>query len=87
MKHAVVFEPADFQVFLDSLKQIVRDEMKGYVVETPFTAREAAAYLRITEKTLWERIRKGKMPADLVHRSAGSVYFFASELEAYLKRS
>ena len=87
MKHAVVFEPDDFRVFLESLREIVRDELKSYIVEKPMTTREAAAYLRITEKTLWERIRKGKMPADLVHRSAGSVYFFASELEAYLKRS
>lgn len=85
MNHAVIFNPSDFQQFLSELKEIAKTELRGYVVEEPMTAKEAASYLNVTEKTLWERIRKGKIPAELIHRNAGSVYFFASELFKYLK--
>lgn len=87
MKQAVIFTPDEFDAFLSNLKDIAKDALKQHVVEKPMTAKEAAAYLNVTEKTLWERIRKGKMPADLVHRSAGSVYFFATELHQYIKNS
>ena len=87
MDQAIIFNPDDFRRFLTELKEIARTELKGYVVEEPFTAKEAASYLNITEKTLWERIRKGKVPSDLIHRNVGSVYFFASELHQYIKES
>lgn len=87
MDQAVIFTPDDFRQFLAQLREIVKKEMKGYVVEEPMTSKEAASYLNITEKTLWERIRKGKMPADLIHRSVGSVYFLPSELYQYIKSS
>lgn len=87
MNQAVIFTPDDFQKFLTHLKEIVRTEMKGYVVEEPMTAKEAASYLNVTEKTMWERFRKGKMSTGVIHRVGGSTYFFASELHQYIKNN
>jgi predicted DNA-binding transcriptional regulator AlpA len=87
MKQAVIFNPDDFQQFLSELKAIAKAELRGYVVEEPMTAKEAASFLNITEKTLWERVRKGKLPTELIHRNVGSVYFFASELHQYIKNN
>jgi len=87
MNQAVIFHPDDFQKFLAQLREVVKTELKGYVVEEPMTTKEAASYLNITEKTLWERVRKGKIPAELIHRNAGSVYFFPSEIHQYIKNN
>lgn len=85
MNQAVIFSPADWQTFLSRLDEIVENRLKGYVVEKPITAKEAADYLNITEKTLWERFRTKKMPSKLIHRAGGSAHFFASELHQYIK--
>lgn len=85
MDHAVIFSPSEFQQFLSKLKEIIKSELKGFVVEEPMTTKEAASYLNISESALWKRIKKGQVPADLIHRSAGSVYFFPSELHQFIK--
>lgn len=85
MDQAIILKPEDFKSLVSDLKDMLRSELKGYVVEEPLTAKEAARYLKITDKAMWERFRKGTMPAELIHRSGGSVYFFASELHRYLK--
>lgn len=87
MKQAVILRPDDFQAFISELKEVVKSEIRGYVVEEPLTVKQAAAYLKVTEGTLWKRIDRGAIPTSVVHRSGGGVYFFASELEAYLKNN
>lgn len=87
MQQAITFTPDDFQRFMAEVKETIRKEVKGYMVEEPLTAKQAAAYLKITEWTMRDRIKKGSLPASLIHRSGGTVYFFASELEQYLKNN
>lgn len=85
MNHAVIFTPDDYRKFLDVLKEIASTELRNYVVERPMTSKQAADYLNISEVTLWKRIKAGKIPTDIIHRSAGSVYFLPSELHQYIK--
>jgi excisionase family DNA binding protein len=56
--------------------------------EEPLTKHGAAKYLKITIRTLDQWIHDGKLPVKLIHRVKGcnNAYFFASELEGYLKK-
>lgn len=56
-------------------------------IEKPLTKQEAASYLRIGLSAFDERFRKQALPASLRHYNGGTIYFFASELEAHLKKS
>lgn len=85
MDQVVIFKPDDFDRFLDRLKGVAAETMKDFVVEKPMTVKEAAEYLRVSERTMWRRINSGDLPAELIHRSGGSVYFFPSELHNYLR--
>lgn len=87
MKDVIVFYPEDFQQFIAALKDAVAENIRGYVVEKPMTIKEAAEYFIVSEATFRNRIRKGIIPAELVHHAAGSMYFLPSELHAFLKRS
>jgi len=72
---------------------IMKAEEKGFdkgqkkPFEKPLTREEAAAFLRITARTLDNRIKSNVLPTDLRHYNGGTIYFFASELEAFLKKS
>lgn len=87
MEHAVILKPEDFKNLISEVRAMLEGGVKGYMVERPMTAKEAAAYLKVTPWTLWDRIRKGVIPSELIHRSAGSVYFLPSELHQYIKNS
>jgi hypothetical protein len=56
-------------------------------IEKPLTKQEAANYLRISLSTLDERFRSQALPTSLRHYNGGTIYFFASELEAFIKKS
>lgn len=56
-------------------------------LEKPLTKKEAAAFLRIDPWTLDRRFKSGKIPLSLRHVVSGSIYFFASELEAFIRKS
>lgn len=77
----------------DLEKLIIKAEEKGFErgqkkpFEKPLTREEAAAFLRIEAATLDRRFKSNKLPLSLRHVVSGSIYFFASELEAFIKKS
>lgn len=80
--------------YLDRLATNIRQQvsdgfvmLKSHMIEKPLTKKEAASYLFINPKTLESRIRSGAIPAKMVHRNGGTMYFFPSELEQLLKKS
>lgn len=80
--------------YLDRLMTGLRDEMrtsvmelKTHMTEETLTRKEAARYLKIGIKALDKRIQSGQIPKRLVHKNGGTPYFFASELEQFLKES
>lgn len=56
-------------------------------IEKPLTTKEAAAFLRIGLSALYRRIQTNALPTTLRHYNGGSIYFFASELEAFIRKS
>lgn len=89
-EHAIILTPEGLRQFetsvLNHLTNLV-NEMQAKAPEKPLCPAEAAEYLRISERTLWARLKDGTLPASLVRRSAGSVYFFATELHDHIKKS
>ena len=77
----------------DLEKLIIKAEEKAYErgqkkpFEKPLTREEAAAFLRIEPATLDRRIKSGVLPATLRHYNGGTIYFFASELENFIRKS
>jgi predicted DNA-binding transcriptional regulator AlpA len=70
------------------LKEHLANELKNLAfVERPMCAKQAADYLLIHENTLYRRMKTGQIPARVIHRTGGSVYFFPSELKDYIKKS
>lgn len=69
------------------LAQEIIKEVKAALIEKPMTKKEAAEHLNITYATLERRIRNSVYPDYLVHKDpvSGHLYFFASELNQYLK--
>lgn len=55
--------------------------------EKPLTKKEAADYMRVHIKVFNKRFKSGELPANLRHYNGGTIYFFASELEAFIKKS
>ena len=77
----------------DLEKLIAKAEQKGFElgqkkpIEKPMNSVEAARYLGINPKTLSRKFCNGDLPSSLRHVVGGSVLFFASELEEYIKKS
>lgn len=55
--------------------------------EKPLTKKEAAAYMRLHVKSFDLRFKNNQLPTSLRHYVGGSILFFASELEAFIKKS
>lgn len=73
-----------------NIRQQVADgfvSLKSHMVEKPLTRREAADFLKIKLSAFQNRINRGDIPAKLIHKNGGTPYFFASELEQFLKKS
>lgn len=86
--NAIIFQPEDWDKFKRELSGFVAIEMdKAKRIERPLTKDAAAEYLSISVRTFDQRIADGKIPTKLIHRNGGTPYFFASELEAFLKKS
>lgn len=88
MNNAFILTPNDFERLIAEVKQTLSREVetiKGSVIEKPMTIKEAADYMRITENTLFKRIRDGVIPPNLVHQVEGSKYFLPSELYGFIK--
>lgn len=56
-------------------------------IEKPLTKQEAANYMRIHVNTLDCHFKRKVLPASLRHYVGGAILFFASELEAFIKKS
>lgn len=75
------------QSMMAELKAHISKELKGAVVEKPMCGKEAALFLGIHESTIYKWLRNETIPTRLIHRIGGSVFFFASELQEFVKRS
>ena len=86
----VIMSGQSFDKLLNDLKAHITEEiktMKNVVIEKPLTYQGAADYLGIHTSTLFKRIREGKIPSSVVHKTDGSVYFLPSELHQLIKNS
>jgi hypothetical protein len=65
----------------------IAKHIQGLTIEKPLTAKEAADHLKLTHRTFLDRVRADFYPKDVIHRDkkSGCYYFFASELNAYIK--
>jgi predicted DNA-binding transcriptional regulator AlpA len=74
------------QGLMAELKSHITYELKDAMVEKPVSAEVAAIeYLGIHPNTIYKWIKSGDLPVKLIHRIAGTVYFFPSELRDYIK--
>lgn len=77
---------SDLDRLMSEYKRTVIDELsRKKVIEKPMTREEIAAYMRIDPTTLDRRFKSGKLPHTLRHHNGGTLYFFASEFEEFLK--
>ncbi|MBX4188245.1 MAG: helix-turn-helix domain-containing protein [Candidatus Doudnabacteria bacterium] len=86
----IAITPEYMERMVTNLRQEIADgfvHLKTHMVEKPIDRTGAAEYLTISLSTLDDRISKGTIPANLVHKNGGTPYFFASELEQLLKKS
>lgn len=88
MAVAHVIMPNEVDPLAEKIAAIVlRKIEERRAIEEPMTKAGAAKYLRISVRTLDERIATGKIPTKVIHRNGGTPYFFASELENLLKKN
>lgn len=83
-----------YQVSKDLLDELILKALeKGFErgqkkpIEKPLTKQEAADYMSISLSSLDERLRNGYLPLSLKHTIHGTPYFFASELENFIRKS
>jgi hypothetical protein len=69
------------------LMNVLVKELRGYVIEQPLCAKEAAEFLKIHQRTLEKWMKNGVIPKKCIHYKASRPYFFPSELRDDLKRS
>jgi hypothetical protein len=85
----IVMRPDEVRNYFAELKRDLIEEIrrsaKPAEVEQSVSAKEIAAHLKITTRTLWRRFRQGTYPPDLIHRDAGRPKFYKSEFEKYIK--
>lgn len=89
MQQAVIINPSDLDRFISEMRVTFVEELtkaKSQVIEKPLTRGEAAAYLSISTSALDRRVKNGSIPTSLVHYNGGTTYFFASELNRFLKQ-
>lgn len=87
MKPAYVLEQEDLNKIIEKVVEKVAQETKKWqLVEKPLTRNEAAAYFKISPITFDRRLKNGTLPSSLRRYNGGTIYFFASELEAFLKK-
>lgn len=86
MEAGYFIQGQDIPKMVDEIVERVTAKLaKMKLSEDPLTKDEAAMYFRISIKTLEQRIKDGKLPTSLIHRNQGTVLFYKSELETYVK--
>jgi hypothetical protein len=89
-QNLVILTPQDFDRFVSEMKLHLTKEVetiRGVVVEKPMCVKEAAAYLRIAERTLFKWLKDGTLPNSCKHEINNTTYFFPSELKEFIKKS
>jgi excisionase family DNA binding protein len=86
----VILTPNEFDRLISEVKSHLSKQVegiKGTIIEKPMCVKQACEYLGIHENTLYKRMRSGVIPPGVVHRVDGTLYFFASELFQFIKKS
>lgn len=71
---------------ISEVRETVIEEMKEKGWEKPLTKKQAAKFLSISEGRMDVKFREGQLPLKLRHTGTGTIYFFASELESFIKK-
>lgn len=92
METILQFKQSDFDKFLIDMKNHITKEVqaihkKETKVEDPISPKQAAAYLKISMTTFYERKKSGEIPERFFHGKGRKVQLFKSELEQHLKES
>lgn len=90
MKTAKILEHEEFDKFLNAILEMFGREiakLKSDIPERPMTKKQAAKYFSCSVGTFDKKFKNNKLPAKFRHYNGGTPYFFASELEAFLKKS
>jgi excisionase family DNA binding protein len=69
------------------LMNLIVKELRGHVVERPMCVKEAAEFLGISQRTMYQWIKDGVIPSKVVHYKGSRPFFFPSELRDEIKRS
>lgn len=79
-KSVFLLSPLDLKEFANEIKQeLVQELSKKKVIEQPMCRKEVAKFLKCAPETVtrnWNHLR---------HVVDGQIYWFASEIEAYIK--
>lgn len=88
MKTSYALEQEEFDMLIEKVvEKVVEEVNKLKAVEKPRTREEMAAYMNISPTTFDRRIKTGVLPQYLRHFNGGTLYYFASEFEAFLKKT
>ncbi len=88
MESVVMLKPEEWKEFkADLLSQVSSgiESIKASMVERPISFTQAAEHLILTESGFKKRIQRKKFPAKYIHKKDGTLYFFPSELNEYIK--
>lgn len=94
MKNGIIIHEINSQELLKAVREIVREELNNAVREEPvkekeqaipeakqtFNSAEAAEYLRIHRRTLYNRVKENKIE----HSKDGKLLFTKKQLDDYL---
>lgn len=86
----VVLDPSDLDTIIKKMVEEFRAEVakiKAANIEKPMTREQAAKFFSCSVDALDKKFRNNKLPAKFRHYNGGTPYFFASELENFLKKS
>lgn len=86
----VVLEPNDLDTIIKKMIEEFRAEaakIKAANIEKPMTRQAAAKFLSCSVQTFDNKFKNGDLPIEFRHYNGGTPYFFASDLEAFLKKS
>jgi DNA invertase Pin-like site-specific DNA recombinase len=85
----ILMRPDEVKNYFAELKrdliEEIRNSIKPQSVEKSLSAKEIAAHLEISVRTLWRRFKEGRYPHELIHRDAGQPVFYRSEFDKYKK--
>lgn len=84
-----MFEPNEYENIMKALTYLTEVVEKKHALspDRVMSRKEAAKFLGISTDTLRRKIKSGEYPSKIMHGKGRSKRFFASELEALIKKS